>query len=250
MAKYIVIPARLKSTRLPNKMLLDIAGKPMIQRVYEQAIQAKGFDDVIIATDSVEIKNKAEEFGAKVVMTAESHESGTDRIAEVVEKIGLLNNDIVVNVQGDEPLIPIKNIEQAANLLEQKAEAVVSTLCEKITSSKDVYNPNNVKVVFDDNKYALYFSRAPIPWERGFSEDNIINKAEYFRHIGIYGYRVEFLKQYSELSRSPIEQYESLEQLRVLWHSKKIAIEHALESTPAGVDTLADLEKVREYFNV
>lgn len=248
MAKYIIIPARLKSTRLPNKMLLDIAGKPMIQRVYEQAIKTTNFDDVIIATDSDEIYKVASAFGAKVIMTDPNHESGTDRIAETVIKLGLSDDDIVVNVQGDEPLIPIENIEQTAQLLIINNKAVVSTLCEKITNSEDVYNPNNVKVVFDINQYALYFSRAPIPWERGVSENNEIKKAEYFRHIGIYGYKVGFLKEYSNLTQSPLEKYESLEQLRVLGHGYKIAIEQAQKPTPAGVDTLADLEKVRKYF--
>ncbi len=248
MAKYIIIPARLKSTRLPGKMLLDIAGKPMIQRVYEQAIKVKGFDGVVIATDAQEIYDVVANIGAKVIMTKENHESGTDRLAEAVEKLGLNDDDIVVNVQGDEPLIPVENIAQTAELLESKSDAVVSTLCEKITKAEDVYNPNNVKVVFDANKYAMYFSRAPIPWERGVSEKQKVDKAEYFRHIGIYGYKVGFLKEYTALTVSPLEQNESLEQLRVLWHSYKIAIEESQKPTPAGVDTLVDLEKVREYF--
>ncbi|WP_265658477.1 3-deoxy-manno-octulosonate cytidylyltransferase [Francisella philomiragia] len=246
---HVVIPARLKSTRLPGKMLADIAGKPMIQRVYEQVAKSK-FKSIIIATDSQEIKEVAENFGAKVILTRDDHESGTDRIAEAVTKLGFADEDIVVNVQGDEPLIPVENIEQAAQLLIEKPEAVVSTLCERITEAEDIYNPNNVKVVFDKKNYALYFSRASIPFERGFSENHQVSISEFFRHIGIYTYRVGFLKHYAELAISPIEKYEALEQLRVLYNGYKIAIEQSAKPTPAGVDTLQDLEKVRKLFNV
>ncbi|GAB4224488.1 MAG: 3-deoxy-manno-octulosonate cytidylyltransferase [Francisella sp.] len=246
---HIIIPARLKSTRLPGKMLVDIAGKPMIQRVYEQVSKSK-FKNITIATDSDEIKKIAENFGANIILTREDHTSGTDRIAEAVTKLGLADEDIVVNVQGDEPLIPIENIEQVAQLLINKVDASVSTLCEKITKAEDIYNPNNVKVVFDKNNYALYFSRAPIPFERGFSENKQVNKAEFFRHIGIYTYRVSFLKEYAKLKASPLEQYESLEQLRALYNGYKIAVAEAIKPTPTGVDTLQDLEKVRKLFNV
>jgi len=246
---HVVIPARLKSTRLPGKMLADIAGKPMIQRVYEQVAKSK-FKSIIIATDSQEIKEVAENFGAKVILTRDDHESGTDRIAEAVTKLGFADEDIVVNVQGDEPLIPVENIEQAAQLLIEKPEAVVSTLCERITEAEDIYNPNNVKVVFDKNNYALYFSRASIPFERGFSENHQVSISKFFRHIGIYTYRVGFLKHYVELAISPIEKYEALEQLRVLYNGYKIAIEQSAKPTPAGVDTLQNLEKVRKLFNV
>ncbi|OEZ33867.1 3-deoxy-manno-octulosonate cytidylyltransferase [Francisella endosymbiont of Amblyomma maculatum] len=246
---HIVIPARLKSTRLPNKMLADIAGKPMIQRVYEQVAKSK-FDSIIIATDSQEIKDVAESFGTKVVLTRADHESGTDRIAEAVSKLGFTDEDIVVNVQGDEPLIPVENIEQVVQLLIDKPEAVVSTLCEKITDVEDIYNHNNVKVVFDKNNYALYFSRASIPFERGFSEDQQVSISEFFRHIGIYTYRVAFLKHYAELTVSPIEKYEALEQLRVLYNGYKIAIAQSSKSTPTGVDTPQDLEKIKRFLNV
>ncbi|MFV9931009.1 MAG: 3-deoxy-manno-octulosonate cytidylyltransferase [Francisella endosymbiont of Hyalomma asiaticum] len=246
---HIIIPARLKSTRLPNKMLADIAGKPMIQRVYEQVVKSK-FDSIIIATDSQEIKDVAESFGAKVALTRADHESGTDRIAEAVSKLDFADEDIVVNVQGDEPLIPVENIEQVVQLLIDKPEAVVSTLCEKITDGEDIYNPNNVKVVFDKNNYVLYFSRASIPFERGFSEDQQVSISEFFRHIGIYTYRVAFLKHYTELTISPIEKYEVLEQLRVLYNGYKIAIAQSSKSTPAGVDTPQDLEKIRRFLNV
>ncbi|MCL4121285.1 UNVERIFIED_CONTAM: hypothetical protein GTU68_009904 [Idotea baltica] len=238
MAKtHIIIPARLKSTRLPGKMLADIGGKPMIQRVYDQASKSS-IANIIIATDADEIKQVAEQFGAKVVSTKEEHESGTDRLAETVLKLGLADDDIVINVQGDEPLIPIENIHQVAELLEDSPEAVVSTLCEKITLAEDVYDSNNVKVVFDKNNYALYFSRASIPF----------GDANFYRHIGMYAYRVGFLKQYTALARSPIEGYESLEQLRVLWNGYKIAVAGAKVSTPAGVDTQEDLDKIRKYF--
>ena len=246
---HIIIPARLKSTRLPGKMLADIAGKPMIQRVYEQASNSD-INNIVIATDANEIAIVAKGFCNNVIMTREDQESGTDRLAEAVTKLNLADEDIVINVQGDEPLIPIENIHQVAKLLADSLDAVVSTLCEKITCAKEVYNPNNVKVVFDKNNYALYFSRASIPFERGFSENHQINKADFYRHIGMYAYRVGFLKEYASLARSPIEAYESLEQLRVLWNGYKIAVAEAKQSTPAGVDTLEDLEKVRGYFDV
>ena len=246
---HIIIPARLQSTRLPNKMLADIAGKPMIQRVHEQASKSS-VKSIIIATDSTEIKSVAEGFGAKVIITNPDHESGTDRLAEAVSILGLGYDDIVINVQGDEPLIPIENIEQVANILVEKPDAMVSTLCEKISEANDIYNPNNVKVVFDKHGYAMYFSRASIPFERGYSENKQINVADFYRHIGIYAYRVGFLTEYAHLNRSPIEIYESLEQLRVLWNGYKIAVSQAKKSTPAGVDTLEDLEEVRRLFNV
>ena len=244
---HIIIPARLRSTRLPGKMLADIAGKPMVQRVYEQASKSD-IANIIIATDANDIAVVARVFCTNVIMTKENHESGTDRLAEAVTKLNLADEDIVINVQGDEPLIPIENIHQVAKLLADSTDAVVSTLCEKITCAEDIYNPNNVKVVFDKNNYALYFSRASIPFERGFSENNAIDKAEFYRHIGMYAYKVGFLKEYASLSRSPIESYESLEQLRVLWNGYKIAVAEAIERTLVGVDTLEDLEKVRAYF--
>ncbi len=244
---HIIIPARLKSTRLPGKMLADIVGKPMIQRVYEQACNAN-INNIIIATDADEIATVLKSFCNNVIMTRADHESGTDRLAETVAKLELADDDIVINVQGDEPLIPIANIHQVAKLLADSYDAVVSTLCEKITCAKEVYNPNNVKVVFDKNNYALYFSRASIPFERGSSEDNQVDKADFYRHIGIYAYRVGFLKEYASLARSPLETYESLEQLRVLWNGYKISVAAAKEITPAGVDTLEDLEKIRTYF--
>lgn len=244
---HIIIPARLKSTRLPGKMLADIAGKPMIQRVYEQASKSD-VANIVIATDADQIATVAKNFCTNVIMTDKNHESGTDRLAEAVTKLNLADEDIVINVQGDEPLIPIVNIHQVAKLLADSPDAVVSTLCEKIICTKEIYSPNNVKVVFDKNSYALYFSRASIPFERGFSENQAIDKADFYRHIGMYAYRVGFLKEYTSLSRSPIEVYESLEQLRVLWNGYKIAVTEALESTPAGVDTIEDLEKIRMYF--
>jgi len=245
MAKYIIIPARLKSTRLPGKVLLNIGGKPMLQRVFEVAKEC-GFDDVFIATDEEQVREVAKSFGAKVCITSTEHQSGTDRIAEAVVNLGLNDDDVVVNVQGDEPFIPVDNIQQVAELLINKDKAVMATLCEKITSEREVFDPNCVKVVFDKNKYALYFSRATIPWERGFSEQNKVNTAEYFRHVGIYSYRVSFLKEYSNIKQSPLETFESLEQLRVLWHGQKIAIDFAQEQTPVGIDTQEDLDEVRK----
>lgn len=247
MARRIIIPARLASTRLPNKPLLDIFGKPMIQRVYEQAVQC-GFDSVLIATDSDEIAQLARNFGAEVCMTLATHISGTDRLAEAVAKLGYDAEDIIVNIQGDEPLIPVENVEQVANLLEQKNQAVMATLCEHINDHAQIFDSNCVKVVMDKAQYALYFSRAPIPWERGQFEQLKNVSTLCYRHIGLYAYRASFLSQYQLLSVSPIELWESLEQLRVLWHGHKIAVAEALKSTPPGVDTAKDLEVVREVF--
>lgn len=247
MARRIIIPARLASTRLPNKPLLDICGKPMIQRVYEQAIQC-AFDSVVIATDSQEIADVAQSFGASVCMTLASHISGTDRIAEAVHKLGYASDDIIVNIQGDEPLIPLENVKQVANLLESNIQAVMSTLCEKITDEGQIFDSNCVKVVMDKNHHALYFSRASIPWERGQFEQQQVSMVESYRHIGLYAYRASFLSIYEKLAVSPIELWESLEQLRVLWHGHKIAVAEASHSTPPGVDTAKDLEVVRRVF--
>lgn len=244
----VVIPARYASSRLPGKPLLDIAGKTMIQRVYEQA-SLSAAAEVVVATDDARIEANCESFGAKVCMTKEDHPSGTDRIQEVAEQLGLADDAIIVNVQGDEPLIPPAIINQVAENLAGSNKALMSTLCERIEDVETVFNPNAVKVVFDDAGLALYFSRAPIPWYRdGFNQDPVQMPVgiDYYRHIGIYGYRVSFLHQYVGWSPSLLEQTESLEQLRAMSNGVAIHVEVACEKPLAGVDTQADLDLVRE----
>ena len=249
---HVIIPARYASTRLPGKPLQDIAGKTMIQRVYEQAClsQAK---EVIVATDDSRIEAVAKGFGAQVVMTREDHESGTDRLQEVVSKLGLSDDDIVVNVQGDEPLIPPQVIDQVAKNLAQSS-AGISTLSEPISAVETVFDPNAVKVVADANGYALYFSRAPIPFSR--DSYDVANRSGDLptlmavqRHIGIYGYRVSLLHDFVRWGSCPLEKTECLEQLRAMWHGVKIHVEQAVVTPPAGVDTMADLERVRALFS-
>lgn len=247
----VIIPARFASTRLPGKPLLDIGGKPMIQRVYEQACKSSA-RQVIIATDDARIEAVAKEFGATVVMTAHTHESGTDRLQEVVSKLGLGDQDIVVNVQGDEPLIPPQVIDQVADNL-ARSVAGISTLSEIIEDPEWVFDPNIVKVVADAQGYALYFSRAPIPWCRatyqaGRGELPTIMPVQ--RHIGIYGYRVSLLHDFVKWGPCALEKTESLEQLRALWHGVKIHVQPALETPPPGVDTAEDLERVRHILQL
>ncbi|MEZ8143529.1 3-deoxy-manno-octulosonate cytidylyltransferase [Enterovibrio norvegicus FF-162] len=242
----VVIPARYASSRLPAKPLVDIGGKPMIQWVYEQAMKS-GADKVIIATDDQRIVDAANAFGAEVCMTREDHQSGTERLAEVIEKYNLDANEIIINVQGDEPLIPPSVIRQVAENL-AKSEAPMATLAVNIDHADDVFNPNAVKVVTDKDGYALYFSRASIPWDR----DNFVKVPMEIhhnlkRHIGIYGYRAGFINTYINWAPSPIEHIECLEQLRVLWYGEKIHVDVAIEVPPAGVDTPEDLEAVREF---
>lgn len=251
MLRYtVIIPARFASQRLPGKPLLDIAGKPMIQHVYEQ-VKDLGAQRVIIATDNAEIESSCKSFGAEVMMTSANHPSGTDRLEEVVSKLGLEDDEIVVNVQGDEPLIPEALIEQVAQNLSDHPEAGIATLCERIRDLDTVLNPNAVKAVFDEHGFASYFSRAPIPYARDALTETpprLSSTAEYFRHIGMYAYRVGFLKQYVQWAPSMTENVEKLEQLRALSNGVKIHIELARETPPAGVDTLEDLERVRRHF--
>lgn len=245
--RHIIIPARLQSSRLANKLLLDLAGKPIIEHAYERALQC-GFEQVVIATDSQEIQQVAHSFGATVCLTSSDHQSGTDRLAEAVQKLAIADEDIIVNIQGDEPLIPMENVIQAADLLADRSQAVMATLCERITDENEIHDPNCVKVIFNREQYALYFSRAPIPWQRGVFDQGEIKMGDHYRHIGLYAYRAGFLKVYAQMEKSPLEQIESLEQLRVLWHNQKIAIAEAKTSTPPGVDTQADLDKVRKMY--
>ncbi|WP_394247358.1 3-deoxy-manno-octulosonate cytidylyltransferase [Vibrio profundi] len=248
MSFTVVIPARYQSTRLPGKPLADIGGKPMIQWVYEQALKA-GAEQVIIATEDQRVENVASSFGAQVCMTSPDHESGTERLAEVVSKMKIPSDHIIVNVQGDEPLIPPSIIKQVADNLATSI-APMATLGVEIDSEEEVFNPNAVKVVTDNEGYALYFSRATIPWDR----DNFAGEAKtiqtpLLRHIGIYAYRAGFINTYINWQPSTLEKIECLEQLRVLWYGEKIHVDVALESPPPGVDTPEDLDAVRLLVN-
>ena len=247
--RHILIPARLDSTRLPRKLLADIAGKPMIQHVYEQACQCKNIDTITIATDSEEIKAITEAFGAPTIMTSAAHLSGTDRLAEAVKKLQFNEEDLIVNVQGDEPLIPPQNIEQVFANLEQHTNAAIATLCSPTMDAPAILSPNAVKVVFDKNGFAHYFSRAPIPWAQGYLPKDIPNNYTAYIHIGIYGYCCHFLQQYTQLMPAPTEQLEKLEQLRALWHGYQIHVGIANNEHPVGVDTQAGLDQVRALFN-
>lgn len=245
MSFRVVIPARYASTRLPGKPLLDIAGKPMVVRVAEQANKS-GASSVVIATDFEKIIQVAASHQIQAVMTRVDHASGTDRIAEVAQQLNWNDDDIVVNVQGDEPLIDPQLIQEVALTLGHSRHAVMATACHAISDEAAMLNPNIVKVVMDAEGHALYFSRSPIPYPR---DDAHKQKIKAHRHIGIYAYRVGFLKQYAELSMTELEQIESLEQLRVLYHGFKIAVTVTDNAPASGVDTQADLEQVRQLFS-
>lgn len=238
----VVIPARYQSTRLPGKPLLEIAGKPMLQHVVERA-SSSAADAVYVATDDERIRDSCQGLGDKVIMTADDHQSGTDRIEEVARKLALPDDAIVVNVQGDEPLIPPEVINQVANDLANHPSALICTLYEDIDCDDDVMNPNIVKVVTDNEGYALYFSRAPIPFPRGNSICK--NLKGYKRHIGIYAYRARVLHDFVSWPRSDLECSEQLEQLRALANNVRIHVQKACAEIPAGVDTQEDLDKVR-----
>ena len=257
MAFTVIIPARYQSQRLPGKVLMDICGKPMIQRVYEQACLSSAAN-VIVATDDSRVASVVEAFGGQVCMTAAAHESGTDRLQEVVAREGFSDDAIVVNVQGDEPLIPPAVIDQVAlNLtLQHEVDSLaavpgVSTLYEDTIDLEQIMDRNVVKVVTDAQSQALYFSRAPIPWARNeFGADPVSLPVGvvYKRHVGIYGYRVELLNRFVRWTPAPLELIEKLEQLRVLWHGEGIHIEVACEAIPPGVDTQRDLDNIRARF--
>ena len=248
----IVIPARHASSRLPGKPLLDIAGKPMILRVLERALGA-GADEVWVATDHTGIAGVVEKAGGKVIVTSAEHPSGTDRLAEVATRLGWSDDTIVVNVQGDEPLIPPQLIDDVAAALAADAEAAIATACHPLESAEEFFNPNVVKLVMDARGRALYFSRAAIPWARdAFAADRSALPANLpaYRHIGLYAYRAGFLKRYSSLAPSPLEQWEALEQLRAMAHGYPIQVMVLDHAPPAGVDTADDLERVRRVFDL
>ncbi|WP_313086563.1 3-deoxy-manno-octulosonate cytidylyltransferase [Pseudomonas sp.] len=244
----VVIPARYASSRLPGKPLLDIAGKPMIRHVWEQACRSSA-QRVVIATDDSRIEAACKAFGGEVLRTRSDHNSGTDRLAEVAEALQLANDAIVVNVQGDEPLIPPVLIDQVARNLAEHPEASIATLAEPIADAQTLFNPNVVKVLCDVNGLALTFSRAPLPWARdAFARDRDALPADtpYRRHIGIYAYRAGFLADFVAWGPCWLEDTECLEQLRALWHGRRIHVADAMEAPPAGVDTAEDLERVRQ----
>ena len=255
MSFTVIIPARFASSRLPGKPLADIAGKPMIQHVFEKA-QQSGASRVIIATDNEQVEKAAKAFGAEVCMTSEAHNSGTERLAEVVSKLGIADDEIIVNIQGDEPLIPPVIVSQVAENL-AKFNVNMATLAVKIHEAEELFNPNAVKVVTDKDGYVLYFSRSVIPYDRDqFMQLEDTSKAQladaYLRHIGIYAYRAGFIKQYVQWAPTQLENLEKLEQLRVLWYGERIHVELAKEVPAVGVDTAEDLEKVRlilSYYN-
>lgn len=238
----VVIPARLGSTRLPRKPLADIGGKPMIVRVAERAKQSLA-QSVIVATDSQEIQAVCDEHHIECLLTRDDHPTGTDRIAEVAQLLKLPGSALVVNVQGDEPLIPPDLINEVANALADNPNCAISTIATPIIDSSDIENPNVVKVALNRTNEALYFSRAPIPFVR---DRSATSKTTHLRHLGIYAYRADFLQAYSRLEPAPPEQAEALEQLRALWNGYRIAVHTTLDAPPAGVDTPEDLERIRQ----
>jgi 3-deoxy-manno-octulosonate cytidylyltransferase (CMP-KDO synthetase) len=250
MSFRVVIPARYASTRLPGKPLADIAGKPMVVRVVEAALLS-GAAEIIVATDDARVCEVVAAHGHVAAMTRSDHASGTDRIAEVAALRGWADDDIVVNVQGDEPLIDPALIAEVAQALEVDREASIATAAHRIRDIAEFMNPNVVKVVTAENGRALYFSRAPIPWHRdGLAQQRETLPAELVvhRHIGLYAYRVNFLHRYGRLTPAPLEQWETLEQLRALWHGFHIHVIDCSYAPEAGVDTPADLERVCKRF--
>lgn len=251
MSFTVIIPARFASSRFPGKPLADLAGKPMVQHVYERALESEA-DRVIIATDDQRIADVATGFGAEVCMTSPDHPSGTDRLQEVVKLQGFYADDIVVNVQGDEPLVPPRVINQVAHNLKAEPTASIATLSEPIEELEALLNPNVVKVVSDAKGRALYFSRAPMPWPRDQfnAEEGRQQMPQGFswqRHIGIYAYRVKLLNDFVTWPPAPLEETECLEQLRAMWNGAQIHVALADELPPAGVDTPEDLERVRQF---
>ncbi len=241
MAFIALIPARMASSRLPGKPLVDIGGKPMIQHVYERAVQSKA-DEVLIVTDAAEIQDAATGFGASTVMTSVEHSSGTSRLAEAASILGLPDDQIVVNVQGDEPLIPPAAIDQLAEAL-TASTADMATLASPLNNYDDMLNANVVKVVTDARSEALYFSRAAIPFNRDESQTGL---ASSMQHIGLYAYRTQFLNAYQTWDETVLEKIEQLEQLRALYYGARILVSVMQDHHSPGVDTIEDLEKVRE----
>jgi 3-deoxy-manno-octulosonate cytidylyltransferase (CMP-KDO synthetase) len=251
-----VVPARLASTRLPNKPLADIGGKPMVVRVAERALES-GAQQVLIASDAQSVLDVAREHGIEAMLTRADHPSGTDRLAEVAAHFGWSDDTIVVNVQGDEPLIDPALVRGVASHLAASGGCAIATAAHPISDPAEVFNPNVVKVVLDAQGVALYFSRAPIPWARDAYQPHWPDVASMpvppavatvYRHIGLYAYRAKFLRTYPTLTLSPIEQAEALEQLRAMWHGERIAVLVTQDAPLPGVDTPADLARVQALF--
>lgn len=252
MSFTVIIPARFASMRLPGKPLLDIAGKPMIQHVWQRACESDA-ERVIIATDTETVFDACKNFGADVCMTSPAHQSGTDRLQEVAAILDLPQDAAVVNVQGDEPLIPATVINQVAQNLQGRPDAGMATLAERIDDIATVFNPNAVKVVLDGRGYAMYFSRAPMPWARdefARSREHLPSNIPFLRHVGIYAYRVSLLNDFVCWPAGVLESVEKLEQLRALEQGVRIHVDIAAADIPAGVDTAEDLEAVRARFAV
>ena len=251
MSFTVLVPARLASTRLPNKPLADIAGLPMVVRVAQRASQS-GAARVVVAGDDPSIVAACAAHGVHAILTRQDHPSGTDRLAEACEQLGLDGDDIVVNVQGDEPLIDPALIEAVASTLSAHPECAMSTAAHAIDSLEDFLNPNVVKAVLDAQGNALYFSRAPIPWWRdgstGGAAPGVLPSPQPLRHIGIYGYRAGFVRKFPLLPPAPIEATEALEQLRALWHGHRIAVHVSQVAPGPGIDTPEDLARVRAVF--
>lgn len=249
MSFTVLIPARLASSRLPNKPLADIAGLPMIVRV-AQAARASVASRVVVAADASSIVSACEAHGVEAVLTRNDHPSGSDRLAEACQLLGLQGEDAVLNVQGDEPLIGASMIDACAQLLQDRPDCVMSTVAHAIDDIAEFINPNVVKVVLDAQSRALYFSRAPIAWWRdGFAGGiNRLPEPAPLRHVGLYGYRAGFLRRFPSMPQAPLESCEALEQLRVLWHGERIAVHVSNERPGPGVDTPEDLARVRALF--
>ncbi|WP_291368916.1 MULTISPECIES: 3-deoxy-manno-octulosonate cytidylyltransferase [unclassified Acinetobacter] len=245
--KHIVIPARFASSRLPGKPLLEIHGRPMILRVVDQAKKVAGFDDLCVATDDERIAEVCRAEGVDVVITSADHPSGTDRLSEVARIKGWASEDIIVNVQGDEPLLPAQLVQQVAQLLESHPRSSMSTLCEPIHSLEEFQRDSIVKVVMSKYNQALYFSRATIPYDRDGAKQAVQQLHEQaYRHLGLYAYRVNLLQEYVSWDMGVLEKLESLEQLRVLENGHRIAIAIAEANLPPGVDTQADLDRLNQ----
>jgi 3-deoxy-manno-octulosonate cytidylyltransferase (CMP-KDO synthetase) len=248
----VVIPARYASSRLPGKPLLNIAGKPMIDHVCQRAQEADA-EEIVVATDDERIFQTVCDLGIKAVMTRPDHQSGTERIAEVARQCGWAGNEIIVNLQGDEPLIPPATIREVAVALAGQQQAGIATLAARIIDAEEIFNPNAVKVVLNKAGYALYFSRAPIPWERDTFAQSVRNpsgKLPYLRHIGMYAYTVDFLNRYCSWEASPLESVESLEQLRILWHGEAVFVKIVDKTPETGVDTEEDLIRVQQVLSL
>jgi 3-deoxy-manno-octulosonate cytidylyltransferase (CMP-KDO synthetase) len=246
----VLVPARYASTRLPGKPLADIAGKPMVVRVAERARES-GASRVVVATDDARVRDAVLAHGHAACMTRADHATGTDRLAEAADQLGLLEDEIVVNVQGDEPLLDAALIRDVAALLAARPDAAIATACHPIDDVAEAFNPNVVKVVLDVAGYALYFSRATIPWARDAFRENrgaLPPGLPLYRHYGLYAYRVSFLRAFPSLAPAPVERFEALEQLRALWHGYRIAVQITHGTPTPGIDTPEDLMRVREVF--